>query len=308
MANLSDDFIDRARLKKKLAKWRNIALIALFFLALAIASKDSGMGSAGDHVAYVAIEGFISDDSFRLKALRNIRDDNKVKALIVHVDSPGGTIVGGESLYRVIKQISAKKPVVSTMGSLATSGGYMVAMAANHVVAYSGTITGSIGVLLQTAEVTDLVKKLGINMITIKTSELKGSPSPFEKMTPKVSNYLQQDIDKAGNIFINMVASARGLSKDYVKSIADGKIYMGEDAVSKHLVDEIGDYETAINWLVNSAKISNKLKIRTYNLEEDKSGFWKNISLFSSKNNYWANLNNGGGIVALWKPSLLETK
>lgn len=300
----ADQLLDRMQLKKRVSRWRNTAVIALVLLAIVGVTKNrDGLGVGESYVASVSIEGLILEDQDRLKTLRELRDDSSVKALIIRVDSPGGTIVGGESLYKEIRQIADKKPVVAVMGSMATSGGYMTAMAANRIFAYEGTITGSIGVLLQTADITELAHKLGVNFVTLKTSELKGAPSPLEKMTPNVAKHMQENIDQAGAMFVSMVAEARHLSKVEVDAISDGRIFMGNEAIKVKLVDAIGNEENALEWLKTTNKIDKSLKIHHRELMPEKTGIAKIFSVFAGNQNYVNQVLNGG-IMALWSPRI----
>jgi protease-4 len=302
----ADQLLDRMQLKKRLSRWRNVAVVALILLGISIVAKNRNVTEiTNDYVASVAIEGIILEDQERIKTLRKLRDDPAVKAVIVRVDSPGGTIVGGESLYKEIRQIAAKKPVVTVMGSIAASGGYMAAMAAHYIFAYEGTLTGSIGVLLQTADITELATKLGINLVTLKTSELKGTPSPLEKMTPAVSKYMQDNINKAGDMFVTMVAEARQIPKEEVQMLADGRIFMGSEAVKVKLVDAIGNEENALEWLKSNGKIDKNLKIQRRDLIPKKEGIEKLFSVFAHQQNYVSQL-LVGNMMALWNPGMMN--
>ncbi len=300
----ADVILDRINLKSKIAKWRLIAIISLVLAALGFINSgevDSFSDTYLDHIAYAKIEGFIMEDKERLDSLRKIRDNKAVKALIVYIDSPGGTIVGGESIYKVIKEIAAAKPVVAVMGGMAASGGYMVALPAQYIFAYEGTITGSVGVLLQTAEITELAKKVGVNLITIKTSELKGSPSPFEKMTDNVNKYMQENLHIAGGVFLNMVKESRKLSDIELQEISTGRIYIGREAIKRKLIDAIGDDEDAVKWLKTNGKIAKNLKVKEYELIPEKKGFSKYFSSFAGNNNFMNIFSSG--FMTLWSPT-----
>lgn len=306
MSLSADNILDRMQLKKALVWWRNIAILALFFFLLSLVMKGCGGPKvSSDHVALVSIEGLIFEDQERIDALRQLRDDPSVKAIIVRIDSPGGTVVGGEALYNVIRDITKKKPVVAVLGSMAASGGYMTAVAASYIVAYQGTITGSIGVLLQTADITELAHKLGVNLVTLKTSELKGAPSPLEKMTPAVAQYMQENLQKINAMFIDMVAEGRQLPRADVVRLADGRIFMGNEALQLKLIDAIGDQETAMEWLKSNKKIDKNLTIQREDLHPHKTGLSKIFSLLAGEHNYLTQLWNGP-IMAVWNPALLN--
>lgn len=299
-----DTILERMQLKKRVAFWRNIAfaIIGLFVLALVNKSQDM-IGVGEDYIARIEIEGLILEDADRIKALRQLRDDDRVKAVILAINSPGGTIVGGESLYKIIKEIAKEKPVAASMGGVATSGGYMVAIAADRIYAYEGTITGSIGVLLQAAEITELADKIGVNLLTFKTSELKGAPSPFEKVTPAVKDYIQNSLAEAEKVFVNIVAEAREMPIEKVTPLANGGIYLGNEAVTLGLIDAIGDEEDAIEWLKSERNIASDLKIRAYPLKKEEAGFSKLFSLYQGKQNYLTQLFENG-LMAVWRPGI----
>ena len=169
-------------LKRRLAFWRTVAVIT-FLGVLLMASNQLWEPVLGPHIARINVSGVIVNDRERDEILKEIAENSRIKALLVRIDSPGGTVVGGEVLYAALRRIAEKKPVVAILDTIAASGGYMVAIAADHIVAREGTITGSIGVVFQTAEITTLLKKLGIETTAIKSAPLKASPSPLEKIT-----------------------------------------------------------------------------------------------------------------------------
>ena len=189
----------------------------------------------------------------------------------MHLNTPGGTVVGGESLYNSIKNIRAKKPVVAVMGDMATSAGYMIALGTDRIYAHNGTLTGSIGVLLQSVEITELAKKIGVTMDTVKSAPLKGSPSPFEKMSPAVRTSMQNVINSFYIIFIDMVVRERKLSRAAVFELADGRVYTGVQALNLKLIDAIGDEQEALAWLKQNRKIDTSIAIRDVNLEPKQS-------------------------------------
>ena len=187
----ADILLDRYNLKRRLRKWQIISLAFLLVLLLVVVSYNSDKAPAelgSDYIGRVEISGVIIDDLYREEVLKEAAENDKIKALIVRIDSPGGTTLGGEALYHQIKQFSDNgKPVVVVMRTLATSAGYMAAMGGDHVIARKGTITGSIGVIIQSAEFTELAEKIGVNFNTFKSGDLKASPSPFERTSPKAA-------------------------------------------------------------------------------------------------------------------------
>ena len=251
------DFINYFQNKAPVKKWRNISIILFVLLIFALlpkqevkntSSKNSILNVQSDCIAEVTIKGMILNDTYREKVLGAIRDEPMVKALLINVDSPGGTVVDSEILYDTIKSISAIKPTVVLMGNSAASGGYMLSLGANHIIARNGTITGSIGVLAQTFEVTDLAKKVGVNFNIYKSSELKGSPMPMEKTTEKIDMAMQSTINDIYEFFVNLVKENRKLTQDELNMVSNGQAFTGRQALKLKLIDEIGSRETALNY------------------------------------------------------------
>ena len=220
MAIDSDTLLDRINLKKKITKWQMIALV-FAFIAIFIAVKpgtDYSKKHAGnittDYIAKISINGVITSDSYRDSVLRDLNDSDKVKALIVDIDSPGGTTAGGEDLFFQIRKISESgKPVVVVMKTLATSAGYLAAVAGDHVIARNGTITGSIGVLVQSAEFTELADNLGIKFESFKSSPLKANPSPTEKTKPRAAEAMTAAVMSFYEYFVDLVAERRKMDR-----------------------------------------------------------------------------------------------
>src|ERR1700754_2601744 len=164
-----DLLVDRRRLRRQISVWRTLAVIALVGVIAAGIGRAHVFGER--HIARLSVTGVITDDPDRTRTIREAAEDANVKAMIVRIDSPGGTVVGGESLFKQLRELAGKKPVVAVMGELAASGGYMTALAADQIFAREGTITGSIGVIMQTMDVTGLLEKVGV-----KTEALKSGP------------------------------------------------------------------------------------------------------------------------------------
>ena len=185
-----------------------------------------------------------------------------MKALIVHVNSPGGTVVGSEKIYNILRKISAVKPVVVVMGTLAASGGYLISLGADYIITHNGTITGSIGVIFQTAEITELAEKLGVKFNNFKSGELKAAPNPTEKVTDSVRAAIMLNVQDTYEYFVELVAVRRGFSIEEATKLADGRIYSGRQALKLKLVDAIGDQDDAVKWLQNVKNIDAELKVK----------------------------------------------
>ena len=244
----ADYLIDRHRLKWRVTFWRVTTIVIAVALVATAIDRFSGATSRS-YMARLDVEQIIVNDADRLNALDAITDNSNVKALLVAINSPGGTVVGGEALYHALVRAGDKIPVVAVMGDLATSAGHMIAVALDHIIAREGTITGSIEVLFQTAEITDLLVKLGISVETIKSGPLNAEPSPFKKMTPAVRQVTQILVDDMFDMFVGMVASQRNMTPQKVLSLADGRVFTGRMALKEGLIDAIGGEREALQWL-----------------------------------------------------------
>jgi protease-4 len=252
---------DRRRLKRRLTFWRIVAVI------LAMAAIGSLLWTSGDlsryesHIARVRIDGLITGDQASLDLLDSIAASSKVKAVIIRIDSPGGTTSGSEALYEAIRKIAKDKPVVAVMDTVAASGGYIAAIAADYIVARGNTITGSIGVIFTFPEISRLLDTLGIKMEEFKSGELKAEPSPYKPVSDKArqaSNALVQD---SFAWFTGLVAERRKLPIEQVRLLADGRVFTGRQAAAAKLIDAVGDEEKAVAWLETERKIGKGTKI-----------------------------------------------
>ncbi len=272
--NLPPEYlIERTQNKSQIRKWKLIA-ISLFAVSAVISlsmlgGKNLPMAAVtiSPYIASVAIDGVLFEDAKRDTNLENIADDNNIKALILYVDSPGGTVVGGEKIYNILRKISSKKPVVVVLGTLATSAGYLIALGGDYIISHNGTITGSIGVIMQSAEITELAEKLGVKLNNFKSSPLKAAPNPTEKLTPEVQEAIMESVADAYDYFIEVVAERRGLSLEQVRKIADGRIYLGKKALKLKLVDAVGTKDDAVKWLQGQKQIDPNLKVKEVKLK-----------------------------------------
>lgn len=249
----ADALIDRSYLKGQITKWRVIAILVIVLSGILLVGKFAP--ASGSYVARVKVEGVIMDDLKRGELLTELQDDDRVKAVMLWVDSPGGTVVGGEQLYLDISRLAKAKPVIAVMRSMATSAGYMVTLGATRVYARQGTITGSIGVIMQAAEITDMVHKLGITPVTIKSGVNKAAPNPFEKFTPENQQAMEVVVNDFFQVFVGMVVANRNLTPEKVKQLADGRVYTGNQALELGLIDAIGGEEDGMEWLEKEGHI-----------------------------------------------------
>ena len=256
----ADILLDRRRLKKSIFRWRVLAVVAII-IAIVVAFARSGAddvvwGNIGPRIVEVNIEGVITEDPYLLDALEQIEGDSDVAGLIVHINSPGGTMVGGEALFESLRRIGETRPIVAEMGTVAASGGYMTAIAADHIIAHRGTVTGSIGVIFQSMNFTGTLEKLGVEPLTVKSGPLKAVPNPFEPTDDAARTAMESLISDMFGVFVDMVAERRGMDTETVRQLADGRVYTGQQAVANGLIDEIGGRREALRWLQDEMGVS----------------------------------------------------
>jgi protease-4 len=257
----TDLLLDRRRLKRRLVFWRVFAVVALVVAALGV-FRGAGLAPRGAHITRVSVDGLITEDRKVTEAIEKLADDNQVKAVILSIDSPGGSVSGGETIHDAIARVAAKKPVVVTMGSLAASAGYMIAMPANRIFAREATLTGSIGVLIETGEVSGLLAKLGIGPEVIRSGPLKDEPSLVRPLSPAGQEVMQGLVNDMYDQFVEMVAQGRHMEPDKVRSLADGRAYTGRQALKLGLVDAIGGEREAKEWLTSAKGVPAGLPVQ----------------------------------------------
>lgn len=219
--------------------------LLVMYLAVKSDAGDSSDG-AGDKVGVIEVTGTIMDSKKTLKELNAFAEKDHIKAIVLRIDSPGGAVGPSQEIYDAVKRIKAKKKIVASMGSLAASGGYYIACATDKIYANPGTLTGSIGVIMEMPNVQGLLKWAGVEMNTIKAGKLKDSGSPFRDMTPEERDYFEGVLADVHGQFIDAVASGRKLTVEEVKPLADGRIFSGRQAKEAKLVDELGGIEAAV--------------------------------------------------------------
>ena len=248
MASLDPDrLLDRRRLKRGVAVWRALAVVALFALVLVAAAPFAF--DEGERVARLWVTGLIEDDPARDRLIADLRDDEAVKAVVLRLDSGGGTVVGGEALYLSLRSLAEAKPVVAVLGTTATSAAYMAALAADHLLAREATLTGSIGVLFQTAEFTALLEEIGVRAEAIRSGPLKAKPTPYEQLDNPTRRTMRSVVADTYESYLRLVMERRSLDHETAQSLADGRVFTGNQAVEAGLVDAIGGEEEARGWL-----------------------------------------------------------
>ena len=240
-----------------------LVLGGFFALLLIVSRMDEIPFARGERVAVISVSGLISDSESTIEQLKKFVKDDSVKAIVLRINSPGGGVAPSQEIYEEVKKARAKKPVLASMGALAASGGYYIACATQRVYANPGTITGSIGVIMPFMNVKDLVEKIGLKGMTVKSGVFKDMGSPMRDMTPQERELLQGVVDNVHLQFVNAVAEGRNLDREDVRRIADGRIFTGEQAKELGLVDALGNLEDAILEAGKLGKISGEPKVVT---------------------------------------------
>jgi len=314
----AESVIERRRLKRWVTIWRMAAVVLglLFLGAIALSDKQVA-GPAGflPHVARINISGIITDDRKMIELMDKVGKSPQVKAVILNINSPGGTTTGGEAMYDAVRRLATKKPVVATCGTLATSAAYIVALATDRIFVYGNTITGSVGVLFQWANVTDLLKTLGVEVEAVRSGPLKAVPSPFEPTDERARQVTAEMVDDAKVWFVDLVKKRRKINPDQVPGLTDGRIYSGRQAVKFKLVDQIGDQRAALKWLSKERNVPSGLKIVDWKPKSESTGLFgwlfgstaeilgipgSKIAAFLSQTSATLKLD---GLVSVWHPA-----
>jgi protease IV len=266
-----DHIVDRRRLRRKLTFWRVaavlIAIAGIAGAALMARRADTSLAQPlTPQISRVTITGIILGDKERTEALDNLARSRNTRAVIVHIDSPGGTTAGSEELHQALRRVAARKPMVVVVDGLAASGGYMAAMAADHIIAQNSSLVGSIGVLFQYPNFADLLNKVGVSYETIKSSPLKASPNGLEPTTPEARAAIEALVSDSFAWFKDMVKDRRKLEGADLDKVVDGRVFTGRQAIALKLADEIGREQEAIDWLEKTSKIDPKTPVRDWRL------------------------------------------
>ena len=241
-----------------------VIVFAGFFLLLCLLSRMDGMSlGSGDKVAVLPITGLIADSEGTIEQLKKYSRDDSVKAIILRINSPGGGVGPSQEIYSEVRKLKGKKVVVASMGALAASGGYYIACAADKIFANPGTITGSIGVIMQFVSVKDLIEKIGLKGMVVKSGAFKDIGSPMREMKPEERKLLQDVIENVHLQFVGAVAEGRKMDRKKVMKIADGRIFSGEQAKALGLVDALGNLEDAVEEAGKMAKIEGEPRVVT---------------------------------------------
>jgi protease-4 len=266
----SDIIVDRRRIRRKLTFWRVaaalVAIAAIVVVGLIVTPGARGSLATTGSIARVKIDGLIRSDSERVEALERL-EKSQSAAVIVHINSPGGTTAGSEQLYDSLVRLKAKKPLVVVVEGLAASGGYITAIAADHIVAQQSSLVGSIGVLFQFPNFSELMKTVGVKVEEIKSSPLKAAPNGFEPTSPEARAAIDALVKDSYAWFRGLVKERRGMDDAQIEKVADGRVFTGRQAVELKLVDALGDEKTAVAWLEANKNIKKGLPVRDYKLQ-----------------------------------------
>jgi protease IV len=263
--------LDRRWLRRRLSLWRGLAVIAaLLALGLILFSSAQRTGLLDTRqIARVTVEGIITEDRDMLRLLKKLGESKHVAGVIVVVNSPGGTTAGGEALFEALRELAKVKPVVAQFGTIATSAAYIVGLATDQIIARGNTITGSVGVIFQWAEFSQLLEKLGIRVNEIKSGPLKANPSPFQPLDEAGKTAAEEMVAESQRWFLGLVRTRRGIDTKSVQGLEQGRVFSGRDALGHKLIDQIGGEPEVVRYLEEERKLPKGLKIVDWKATRD---------------------------------------
>lgn len=306
----ADTLLDRMQLKQQLLRWRSFAILLLTALALLLVHRSIDVTdiSQPEYIASISIDGLITVDDRMVALIDRIREDKNARAVLVDINSQGGTAIGGEELYLALKRLREEKPVVILMRTLCTSAGYLTALGGDHLLARKGTLTGSIGVIIQSFEATELAESIGIEPIIVRSGDLKAVPNPLEKIEPEQRAFVKSVVEDFYAFFLAIVKDERELSDASLKLITDGRVFTGSQAVEVGLVDAIGGKREALEWLEANHNIDKETRIRKLEPDYEKASLFGRLNQAASKalqkaENLPLTLD---GLLLIWQPSQIK--
>jgi protease IV len=296
----TDAIIDRRRLKRRLFFWRVAAILGVLGAIAAVASQYVDQ-SPGERIARLNVTNVIIENERRQNAIAQIATDDDIKALIVYINSPGGSTYGSERLFKALRRVAQNKPVVTVIGTIGASGGYMTALAGEQIFAGESSITGSIGVIVQLTEFSELLKNIGIKGDAITSGKLKGEPSPFKPISAEGRRNLQEMVSQTHNWFVQMVTDRRPISRKEAEAVADGRVLIGKSALSAGLIDQLGGLEEARQWLESHKQIPTSLPLVNVDYDAPKGLIDKVLQGMLGKSVISERLTLDG-LLSLWHP------
>jgi protease-4 len=267
MTSIPPDYIvDRRNLRRKLSFWRILAL-GVFVIAVIVVGLRVTGGTPGTrlipHIARLSIQGLITGDKDTLKLVDEIGNSH-ASAVLIEIESPGGTTTGAERLYDSLRRLAQKKPVVSVIGTLGASGGYIAAMGADEIFAEGNSLVGSIGVLFQIPNVSKLLDNIGVKVESVKSSPLKAAPSGYEPTSEEAKQALNSLVVDSYDWFKGLVKERRRMSDAELASVSDGRVFTGRQGVNLKLIDKLGGEREAIEWLESEKGIRKGLPVQDW--------------------------------------------
>jgi protease-4 len=318
MAADAELLIDRRRLRRRLSLWRVLGIggliVAVGALGYRVRTGPDGAFAVRPQIARISVSGFISGSESTAKLMKRVGESNAVKGVIVSINSPGGTTTGSEEIFRNLRALAAKKPLVAFVDGTAASGAYITAIAADHIVARETSLVGSIGVLFQYPDLSGLLDKVGVKVESVKSSPLKAEPSGFTPTTPEARAALAAVVGDTYAWFKGLVAERRGMDPGQLAVVSDGRVFSGRQSVPLKLVDELGGERQAVAWLEKDRGVPKDLPIKDWKPSKE-----SDFSLWSAAG-IGADLlgldglagrlravgsqaeTAGGGLLVLWRP------
>lgn len=261
----SDYIVDRRRLRRQVTFWRVAAFAVIVLAILGAVYRFSSPGAAPGqpHIARLAINGIITGDEATLKTIRDIAD-SKAAAVVLTIESPGGTTTGAELIFDELRRLSAKKPVVAVVGTMAASGAYIAALGADRIFAKGNSLVGSIGVLIEFPNFSGLLDKIGVKLESVKSSPLKATPNGMEPTSEATRVAMAALVADSFDWFKGLVKDRRHLNDDELAQVDDGRVFTGRQGVPLKLVDAIGGEREAIAWLESDRGVAKDLPVRDW--------------------------------------------
>lgn len=320
MAADAELLIDRRRLRRRLGLWRVLGIAGLIVAVAAIGYRvragATGSGFAvRPQIARISVSGFIAGSEATAKLMKRVGEADAVKGVVVSINSPGGTTTGSEEIFRNLRALAAKKPLVAFVDGTAASGAYITAIAADHIVARETSLVGSIGVLFQYPDVSGLLDKVGVKVESVKSSPLKAEPSGFTPTSPEARAALAAVVGDTYAWFKGLVADRRGMDAQQLAAVSDGRVFSGRQSVPLKLVDELGGERQAVAWLETNKGVPKDLPVTDWKprSESDFSlwsaagigadllgleGFASHLKALGAE----AQAGAQGGLLVLWRP------
>lgn len=321
MAMDAEAIVDRRRLRRKLTFWRVLGILGLIVAVVGLglaASRRTGT-FAQPHIARVTVDGVITGSQRTADLLKRVGEASSVSGVVISINSPGGTTTGAEELYRNLRALAEKKPIVAFVDGTAASGGYITAIACDHIVARETSLVGSIGVILQYPQVSELLGKIGVQVEDIKSSPLKAEPSGVRPTPPEARAALQNVVNDTYQWFKDLVQQRRRYDPAQLNAVADGRVFNGRQAIGLKLIDQLGSERDAVAWLETEKGVAKDLPIRDWRPRSDRDfsiftavafgadlvgleGLGQRLRRFSST----VEIAQLDGLLAVWHPALVE--